>query len=157
VSIGLKFDGLNDFNNSKIKPFGSLEYGYDFTEISTAKLIYISDTGTTYSYDQDDNLNHVLTSKLGFDYSFKDKLNIFSNYKRIQRSSSNYTNSIDLSLNFKSKRKTEYAISLGGSEDLSAGFNVAKNIHGFDFKFDVNQSFEDTADKNALVSLSAKF
>ena len=157
VSLGLKFDGLTNFNNSKIKPFGSLEYGYDFTEISTAKLNYISDTGTTYSFDQDDNLNHVLTSKLGFNYSFKDKLNIFSNYKRTQRSSSNHTDSIDLSLNFKSKRETEYAMSLGGSKDLSAGFNVAKNINGFDLKFDVNQSFEDTADKNVLVSLSTKF
>ena len=157
VSLGLKFDGLTNFNNSKIKPFGSLEYGYDFTEISTAKLNYISDTGTTYSYDQDDNLNHVLTSKLGFNYSFKDKLNIFSNYKRTQRSSSNHTDSIDLSLNFKSKRETEYAMSLGGSKDLSAGFNVAKNINGFDLKFDVNQSFEDTADKNVLVYLSTKF
>ncbi len=157
VSLGLKFDGLTNFNNSKIKPFGSLEYGYDFTEISTTKLNYISDTGTTYSYDQDDNLNHVLTSKLGFNYSFKDKLNIFSNYKRTQRSSSNHTDSIDLSLNFKSKRETEYAMSLGGSKDLSAGFNVAKNINGFDLKFDVNQSFEDTADKNVLVSLSTKF
>ena len=157
VSLGLKFDGLTNFNNSKIKPFGSLEYGYDFTEISTAKLNYISDTGTTYSYDQDDNLNHVLTSKLGFNYSFKDKLNIFSNYKRTQRSSSNHTDSIDLSLNFKSKRETEYAMSLGGSKDLSAGFNVAKNINGFDLKFDVNQSFEDTADKNVLVNLSTKF
>ena len=48
-------------------------------------------------------------------------------------------------------------MSLGGSKDLSAGFNVAKNINGFDLKFDVNQSFEDTADKNVLVSLSTKF
>ena len=157
ASLGLKFDGLTNLNNSKIKPFGSLEYGYDFTEISTAKLKYKSDIGTTYSYNQDDNLNHVLTSKLGFDYSFKDKLNILSNYNRTQRSSSNYTDSINLSFNFKSKQETEYAMSLGGSEDLSASFNVAKNMHGFDLEFDVNQSFEDTSDKNALVSLSTKF
>ena len=48
-------------------------------------------------------------------------------------------------------------MSLGGSEDLSASFNVPKNIHGFDLKFNVNQSFEDISDKNALVSLSTKF
>ena len=157
ASLGLKFDGLTNFNNSKIKPFGSLTYGYDFTDISSARLSYINDTGTTYSYNQNDNKNHVLTSKLGFDYSFKDNLNIFSNYNRTQRSSSNHTDSIDLSLNFKSKRETEYAMSLGGSEDLSAGFNLAKNLNGFDLKFDVNQSFQDTSDKNAHVSLSTKF
>ena len=82
---------------------------------------------------------------------------IRDSYSRTQRSSSNHTDSIDLSLNFKSKRETEYAMSLGGSKDLSAGFNVAKNINGFDLKFDVNQSFEDISDKNALVSLSTKF
>ena len=48
-------------------------------------------------------------------------------------------------------------MSLGGSEDLSAGFNIAKNLYGFDLKFDVNQSFQDTSDKNAHVSLSNKF
>ena len=48
-------------------------------------------------------------------------------------------------------------MSLGGSEDLSAGFNLAKNLYGFDLKFDVNQSFQDTSDKNAHVSLSTKF
>ena len=157
ASIGLKFDGLTKFTNSKIKPFGALNYGYDFTEISTAKLSYLSDTNTSYSYNQNDNSNHIFNSKLGFNYSFKDNLNILSNYNRTQRNSSNHTDSIDLSLNFKSKRETEYAMSLGGSEDLSASFNVAKNMHGFDLEFDVNQSFEDTSDKNALVSLSTKF
>ena len=157
ASLGLKFDGLTSFNNSKIKPFGSIEYGYDFTEISSAKLKYKSDTGTTYSYNQGDNLNHVLSSRLGFDYSFKDNLNILSNYNRTHRNSSNYSDSINFSFNFKSKQETEYAMSLGGSEDLSASFNVAKNIHGFDLRFDVNQSFEDISDKNALVSLSTKF
>ena len=157
ASIGLKFDGLTKFTNSKIKPFGSLNYGYDFTEISTAKLSYLSDTNTSYSYNQNDNSNHIFNSKLGFNYSFKDNLNIFSNYNRTQRNSSNHTDSIDLSLNFKSKRETEYAMSFGGSEDLAAGFNVAKNINGFDLKFDANQSFGDSSNKNALVSLSTKF
>ena len=157
ASLGLKFDGLTNFTNSKIKPFGSLEYGYDFTNISTAKLSYISDTHTTYSYKQNSNLNHVFTSKLGLDYSFKDNLNIFSKYNRTQRSSSNHTDSIDLSLNFKSKRETEYAMSLGGSEDLSAGLNVAKKLNGFDLKFNLDQSFENASNKNALVSLSTEF
>ena len=80
-----------------------------------------------------------------------------SNYNRTQRNSSNHTDSIDLSLNFKSKRETEYAMSFGGSEDLAAGFNVAKNINGFDLKFDANQSFGDSSNKNALVSLSTEF
>ena len=148
ASLGLKFDGLTNFNNSKIKPFGSLEYGYDFTEISTARLSYISDTSTSYSYNQNDNSNHVFTSKIGFDYSFKNNLNIFSNYNRSQRSSSNHTDSVNLSLNFKSKRDTEYAMSLGGSEDLSGGFNVAKNIDYYCYNLDDFKDEKDLSYKN---------
>ena len=48
-------------------------------------------------------------------------------------------------------------MSLGGSGDLSGGFNVAKNVNGFDLKFNVDQSFQNTSNKNALVSLSTKF
>ena len=114
-------------------------------------LIYLNSFIGLYTFSV------LLSSKLGFDYSFRDNLNIFSNYNRTQRSSSDHTNSIDLSLNIKSKRETEYAMSLGGSEDLSVGFNLAKNLNGFDLKFDVNQSFQDTSDKNAHVSLSTKF
>ena len=98
-----------------------------------------------------------LPQKIGFDYSFKNNLNIFSNYNRTQRSSSNHTDSVNLSLNFKSKRETEYAMSLGGSEDLSAGLNVAKKLNGFDLKFSLDQSFENASNKNALVSLSTEF
>ena len=48
-------------------------------------------------------------------------------------------------------------MSFGGSEDLSAGLNVAKKLNGFDLKFNLDQSFENASNKNALVSLSTEF
>ena len=45
-------------------------------------------------------------------------------------------------VNFKSQRETEYAMSVDGSEDLKAGFDISKNINGFDLKFNANQSFK---------------
>ena len=42
-------------------------------------------------------------------------------------------------------------MSLGGSENLSAGFNITKNINGFDHKFDIDQTFEGASSQNPLI------
>ena len=49
-------------------------------------------------------------------------------------------------VNFKQKQKTEYAMSSDGSEDLKGGFDISKNINGFDLKFNANQSFSENSD-----------
>ena len=45
----------------------------------------------------------------------------------------------------------------GGTEDLSAGLNIAKNIYGLDFNFKLDQEFNETLDKNAEISMIKKF
>jgi len=48
-------------------------------------------------------------------------------------------------------------MSLDRSKDLKAGFNISKNIKGFDLSFNANQSFNETSDQEAEVSLSRIF
>ena len=48
-------------------------------------------------------------------------------------------------------------MSLDGSEDLKTGFDISKNINGFDLNFNANQSFNETSDREAKVSLSSVF
>jgi len=48
-------------------------------------------------------------------------------------------------------------MSVDGSEDLKAGFDISKNINGFDLKFNANQAFNETSDQAAEVSLSRSF
>ena len=129
----------------------------DFSNSSDAKINYVSDTSTIYSYTQGINSNHLITSVVGFEYITKDNLEIISSYKRIQGNESEQTNIINVSINFKSQRETEYAMSLDGSEDLKTGFDISKNINGFDLKFNANQSFNETSDREAKVSLSSVF
>ena len=100
---------------------------------------------------------HLLTSVVGFEYITKDNLEIISSYKRIQGNESEQTDILNVSVNFKSKRETEYAMSLGGSEDLNAGFDITKNVNGFDLKFDANQSLSENSDQRANISLSRSF
>ena len=75
ASVGLQFSDIVKFNDSKLKPFGSIEYGMDFSNSSEAKMNYVSDTSTIYTYTQGANSNHLITSMVGFEYIAK-KLDI---------------------------------------------------------------------------------
>ena len=157
ASLGFEINNVIKFSNSSLKPFGSLEYGLDFSNSSDAKMNYVSDSSTKYTYTKGANSNHLITSVIGFEYLTKDNLNILTSYKRTQGNESEHTDSINVSLNFKSKQETNYAMTLDGSEDLKAGFDITKNVNGFDLSFNADQSLSENSDQTANVSLSRKF
>ena len=157
ASLGFEFSDIVKFNDNKLKPFGSIEYGLDFSNSSDAKMNYVSDTSTIYTYTQGANSNHLITSVVGFEYITINNLNIIASYKRIQGNESEQTDIINVSINFKSKRETEYAMTIDGSEDLKVGFDISKNINGFYLKFNANQAFNENSDQAAEISLSRQF
>ena len=157
LSLGFGVNNLVKFDDSTIKPFGLIEFGLDFSDSSVTKLNYVSDTSTTYTYTQDTISDYMLTSEVGFSYVSKDNLSINTSYKRIQGEKHEHTDTLSFGLNFKSKRETEYAMQFGGTEDLSAGLNIAKNINGLDFNFKLDQEFNENRDKNAEISMIKKF
>ena len=156
ASLGLAFDNIVKFENSSLKPFGSIEYGYDFSNSSAAKMNYI-DTGRNFTVKQSDTSDHLLSSEIGFEFITKDNLNLTASYRRTEGDQNISTDAIKFGLNFKSKQETEYAMTLDGSEDLAAGFNVVKNINGFDLSLNAKQAFNENADQAANVSLSRSF
>ena len=157
ASLGLEVNDIIKFNQSNLKPFGKVEYGLDFSNSSDAKMHYVSDTSTTYTYTQGVNSTHLLSGEIGFNFESKENLLITTSYKRIQGSESEHSDTIKFGVNFKSKRETEYAMKLDGSEDLAAGFDISKNIDGFDLNFNAKQAFNENGDQEANVSLSRKF
>ena len=157
ASLGVEINNVVKFSNSSLKPFGSLEYGLDFSNSSDAKMNYVSDTSTTYTHTKGAYSNNLITSVIGFEFITEDNLNILTSYKRIQGDESEHTDAINVSLNFKSKQETNYAMTLDGSEDLKAGFDITKNVNGFDIKFNANQSLSENSDQTANVSLSRLF
>ena len=157
VSLGFGFNNIVKFDSGSFKPFGSIEYGLDMSDSSDTRINYISDTSTQYTYKHDVNSEHLIKSEIGFNYETKDNFFISSSYQRMQGEKHEHTDTLKFSLNFKSKRKTEYAIQFGGTEDFSAGLNVAKNINGLDFSFKLDQEFNETLDKNAEISMIKKF
>ena len=157
ASLGLEVNDIIKFNQSNLKPFGKVEYGLDFSNFSDAKMHYVSDTSTTYTYTQGVNSTHLLSGEIGFNFVSKENLLITTSYKRIQGSESEHSDTIKFGVNFKSKRETEYAMKIDGSEDLKAGFDITKKINGFDLKFNANQSLGKNSDQTANVSLSRSF
>ena len=157
VSLGLEFNDIINFSNSSFKPFGLVEYGLDFSNSSDVQMNYVSDTSTTYTYTQSVNSTHLLTSEVGFNYEALENLNIKTSYKRIQGNENEHVDTVKFAFKFKSRRETEYAMSLDGSEDLKTGFDITKNINGLNLSFNANQSFNETFDREAKVSLSSVF
>ena len=139
VSLGLEFNDIINFSNSSFKPFGLVEYGLDFSNSSDVQMNYVSDTSTTYTYTQSVNSTHLLTSEVGFNYEALENLNIKTSYKRIQGNENEHVDTVKFAFKFKSRRETEYAMNIDGSEDLKAGFDITKNINGFDLNFNANQ------------------
>ena len=157
ASAGVEINNIIKFSNSSLKPFGSLEYGLDFSNSSDAKMNYVSDSSTKYNHTVGINSNHLITLAAGFEYLFKDNLNILTSYKRTQGNESEHTDSINVSFNYKSKQETNYAMTIDGSEYLKAGFDITKNVNGFDLKFNTNQSLSKNSNQTANVSLSKSF
>ncbi|MDC1273303.1 Ig-like domain-containing protein [Pelagibacteraceae bacterium] len=157
VSLGLEFNDIIKFSNSSFKPFGLVEYGLDFSNSSDVQMNYVSDTSTTYTYTQTVNSTHLLTSEVGFNYEALENLNIKTSYKRIQGNENEHIDTVKFAFKFKSRRETEYAMSLDGNEDFKTGFDITKNINGLNLNFNANQSFNETFDREAKVSLSSVF
>ena len=157
ASIGLAINDIIEFSNSSLKPFGLMKYGLDFSNSSDTKMNYVSDTSTIYTYTQGINSTHLLTAEAGFNYERTDSLKLSGSYKRIQGNESEKTDTIKFGFNYKSQRAAEYAINLDGTNDLVAGFDISKNVNGFDLKFNVNQSLSTKSDQEVEVSISRMF
>ena len=69
ASLGLAFNNIVKFDNSSLKPFGSIEYGLDISESSDTRINYVSDTSTQYTYKHDVNSEHLIKSEIGFNLS----------------------------------------------------------------------------------------
>ena len=155
-SLGLELKDIIKFSNSLFKPFGLVEYGLDFSD-SSAVQKNESHTSTTHTYVQSINSTHLLTSEVGFNYEALENLNIKLSYKHTQGNQNEYIDTVKFDFKFKSQRETEYAMNIDGSEDLKAGFNISKNINGFDLKFNANQAFYENSDHAVEISLSGQF
>ncbi|MBA36763.1 MAG: hypothetical protein CMJ10_03145, partial [Pelagibacterales bacterium] len=160
ASFGFEFSDNIKLNENKLMPFGSLTFITDFSNKSDAKMNYVADTSTIYTYTQETNSTHLLSFLIGFTYIAGDYLNINSSYRRTQgnqgKKSENRDN-INFAINFTSNRETKYTMSLVGDEDVKTKLSISKNIHGFDLGFNANQTFNKKLNQEAELMFSYNF
>ncbi len=156
-SIGMEINDIIKFSDSLLKPFGVIEYSLDFSNSSDVKMNYVSDTATTYTFVQGVSSTHLASSEIGFHFEARDNIKLTSSYKRIQGNESERTDSLRFGFNYRSMRKTDYSLNIGGNNDLAAVVDVTRNVNGLHLNFNARQAFNDSSDKNANVSLSKKF
>ena len=156
LSLGLEMSNIIKFNDDELKPFGSIEYGLDFSSSSDAKMHYVSDSSTVYTYTNGANSDHLISSVVGFKYTSKDRLEISSNYRRIQGNKSEQTDMFNLSGHLESYDDTNYSVSLVGSDSYNFKFGISKDFNGSILKFDTDHSIH-TNQNEVRVSLSRIF
>ena len=157
ISTGFEIDQISEFKNSTFKPYGALDYSLDFSSSSNAKMNYVSDTSTIYTYSSGGNSTNYLNALIGFDYSNQKGLSVNSSYKRKQGDNSEKADIFNFGLNFVTKRETEYALRLDQEEKLYSELNIGKNINGFDFSFNTNQIILQNPRPETNISISSKF
>ena len=155
ASIGLEINDFIKFSKSSIKPFGSFQYGLDFSNSSDSKMNYVSDTSTIYTYTPGINSKHLLTVEVGFNYELKDHLKLIGIFKRIQGSESQQINNIRFGCHYISQRETEYAMNLEGSEKIGSEFKISKNVN--DFKIDFKLINQDLSKLNNIDEATISF
>ena len=157
ASFGFEFSDNIQLNENKLQPFGSLKFITDFSNKSDAKINYVTDTSTIYTYTQEANSDHLISSMIGLTYTAGDYLNINSSYSRVQGNRSERRDTIDFAVNFKSNRETQYSLSLAGDENVEAKLGISKNIYGFDLGFNASESFSANPNQEAELMLTYNF
>ncbi|MDC3184007.1 autotransporter domain-containing protein [Pelagibacteraceae bacterium] len=157
ASFGFEVSDNIQFNENKLQPFGSLKFITDFSNSSDAKINYVTDTLTIYTYTQEANSDHLISSMIGLTYIAGDYLNINSSYSRIQGNRSERRDTIDFAINFISNRETHYSLSLAGDENAEAKLGISKNIYGFDLGFNASESFSVNPNQEAELMLTYNF
>ncbi len=157
ASFGFEVSDNLQFNENKFQPFGSLKFITDFSNKSHAKINYVTDTSTIYTYTQEANSDHLINSMIGLTFIAGDYLNINSSYSRVQGNRSERRDTIDFAINFISNRETHYSLSLAGDENTEAKLGISKNIYGFDLGFNANQSISNNSNQEAELMLTYNF
>ena len=157
ASFGFEFSDNIKLNENKLRPFGSLTFITNFSNSSDAKMNYVADTSTIYTYTHKANSDHLLSSMIGLTYIAGDYLNINSSYSRVQGNRSEHRDTIDFAINFISNRETQYSLSLASDENAEAKLGISKNIYGFDLGFNANQSIGNNSNQEAELMLTYNY
>ena len=159
ASLGMLVENTKQFNNGNVlKPMARLEYTADFSPSTNTNVSYVSDPSTDYFLTIGNQSTHNYKAGLGFDLSTITGWSIILNYEIDYTNGSGHTDNLNFITGWVPNRNTEYALSIGGSENIKTGLNIAKNVRDFNLKFNIDTDLlNDNKNHNANMSINKVF
>ncbi len=155
ATIGVLLDKKVKRNDEKIiNHHGRLEYIANFSPSSDAAVYYINSQSTVYEYKVDNKADHNYRIGYGFDVTSISGWSVIANIERFKADDIGHTTEFYLSLGYVPIDGTKFAIDLKNNESAKAGFNISKNLNGFDLKFDYENNLAKSNKGDYLANLS---
>ncbi len=155
ATIGVLLDKTVKRNDEKIiNHHGRLEYIADLSPSSDAEVYYINSQSTVYKYKVDNKAKHNYRIGYGFDITSISGWSVVANIERFRANGKGHSNDLYLSLGYVPIDGAKFALDLKNNNSMKSGFNISKNINGFDLKFDYeNYLTQSNNDNLAKISL----
>ena len=159
ASLGMLVDKTKKFNNGNVlKPMARLEYTADFSPSTNTNVSYVGTPSTDHFIRIGNQSTHNYNAGLGFDLSTVTGWSVILNYEIDYANGSGHTDNLNFIAGWVPKSETEYALSINGSENIKAGFNIVKKVRGFDLKFNIDSDLlYENRSQNAKISLNKVF
>jgi len=133
--------------------FNRFEYISDFSPSTDVELYYLNDESTKYKLTIGNKSEDNYRIGYGFDVTSLSGWSVIANFERFITIGNGYVNEIYLSAGYVPLDGTKFAFNLINNNNLKAGFDFAKNINGFDFKFDYENNLN-RSNKNNSANFS---
>ncbi len=158
ATIGVLLDKTVKRNDEEIiNHHGRLEYIADLSPSSDAEVYYINSQSTVYKYKVDNKAKHNYRIGYGFDITSISGWSVVANIERFRANGKGHSNDLYLSLGYVPIDGAKFALDLKNNTSMKSGFNISKNINGFDLKFDyenyLTQSNNDNLTKISLYKI----
>ena len=155
ATIGVLLDKKVKRNDEKIiNHHGRLEYIANFSPSSDATVYYANNQSTVYDYKVDNKADRNYRIGYGFDITSISGWSVVANIERFKADDIGHTNEFYLSLGYVPIDGTKFAFDLKNNESTKTGFNISKNVNGYDLKFDYENYLSQSKKGDYLANLS---
>ncbi len=154
------FSAVQDLSDDKytLKRHGKIEYVIDLDRSSNFKYTYSGDSSVNFSDTLHSEALHNINGEIGIDIVLQNNFSVFLIYERNQALGSGHTDKVHIAIGYLPNKKTNYAFSITGGDELKSNYVLSKNINDYiiDFKLTNNALRPEEFDE-ASLNLIRKF
>ncbi len=156
ATIGVLLDKTIELNEKIINHNGRLEYIADFSPSTEAEFYYLNDASTKYKLTIGNKSEDNYRIGYGFDVTSLSGWSVIANFERLIAIGSGYVNEIYLSAGYVPLEGTKFAFNLINNNNMKTGFDIVKNINGFNLKFNIDADMGNN-NKNSNILINKSF